>query len=144
MVVVIDDDPGARELLTVHLQSAGVAVRTAETGAAGVAAVRETLPAAVILDIRLPDMDGWQLLRLLKDDPTTAPIPVIVVSVVDERGRGIAMGAARYLVKPVTREPLLQAMTDLGLRVRPRHLAGMPAPAADGRPASSSSGWSHD
>ena len=95
VVVVIDDDPGARELLTVHLQSAGVAVRTAETGAAGVAAVRETLPAAVILDIRLPDLDGWQLLRLLKDDPTTAPIPVIVVSVVDEPGRGTAMGAAR-------------------------------------------------
>ena len=69
VVVVIDDDPGARELLTVHLQSAGVAVRTAETGAAGVAAVRETLPAAVILDIRLPDLDGWQLLRAAEGRP---------------------------------------------------------------------------
>ena len=89
----------------------------------------------MILDIRLPDLDGWQLLRLLKDDPRTAPIPVIVVSVVDEPGRGTAMGAARYLVKPVTREPLLQAMTDLGLlrAAAATHGRAMPAPAADGR-----------
>ncbi len=114
-VVVIEDDPGSRELLTVHLTAAGLVVTSAESGTEGLAMVRETLPDAVILDIRLPDLDGWDLLERLKADPATNEIPVVVASVVDERSRGIALGAARYLVKPVGRDALWAALADVGV-----------------------------
>ena len=61
-------------------------------------------PDAVLLDIRLPGIDGWAVLEALKADPETRDIPVIVVSIVDERARGVALGAAAYLVKPVSRD----------------------------------------
>jgi CheY-like chemotaxis protein len=67
-------------------------------------------PAAVILDIRLPGMDGWEVLAALKADPETADTPVVVVSVLPERGRGFALGAADYLVKPVGGDELLAAL----------------------------------
>jgi CheY-like chemotaxis protein len=63
-----------------------------------------------VLDIRLPDMDGWEVLSALKADPSTAPVPVVVVSMLDERGRGFALGAAEYLVKPVNRDDVLAAL----------------------------------
>jgi CheY-like chemotaxis protein len=75
------------------------------------------VPAAVLLDIRLPGIDGWSVLRALKADPHTAGIPVIVVSIVDERARGIALGAAAYLVKPVGRDDLLAALASAGVLV---------------------------
>ena len=123
-VVVIEDDPRARELLTVYLHSADVAVATAESGVDGLALVRATPPDAIVLDLRLPDMDGWELLRELKNDSTTKAIPVIVVSVLDERNQGIALGAAEYFVKPVGRETLLRALADVGV---------LPDSATDGR-----------
>jgi CheY-like chemotaxis protein len=67
-------------------------------------------PAAVILDIRVPGMDGWDVLSSLKAEPETADTPVVVVSVLPEQGRGFALGAADYLVKPVGREELLAAL----------------------------------
>jgi CheY-like chemotaxis protein len=74
--------------------------------------VRRRHPAAVVLDIRLPGgMDGWDVLAAIKADPETAAVPVVVVSMVDERGRGFALGAADYLVKPVGREDVLAALT---------------------------------
>jgi CheY-like chemotaxis protein len=74
------------------------------------AVIRELLPRAVILDLRLPGMDGWELLRAIRGDPALADVPVIVVSVVDDRPRGLALGAAVYLVKPVTRDDILTAL----------------------------------
>jgi CheY-like chemotaxis protein len=60
-------------------------------------------------------MDGWDVLRALKADPATATVPVVVVSIVDERPKGMALGAAGYLVKPVRRDDLLQALADVGV-----------------------------
>ena len=60
-----------------------------------------------MLDIRLPGMDGWDVLAALKADPATAAVPVVVVSMLDERGKGFALGAAEYLVKPVGRDDVL-------------------------------------
>ena len=74
-------------------------------------------PGAVLLDIRLPGIDGWAVLKALKADPETRDIPVIVVSIVDERARGVALGAAAYLVKPVSREELLTALAAVGAPV---------------------------
>jgi CheY-like chemotaxis protein len=92
-------------------------VVSARDGESGLEAVRRDLPSAVLLDIRMPGIDGWEVLRALKEDPQTAHIPVIVVSIVDERSRGAALGAAGYLVKPVSRDDLLGALTAIGLPV---------------------------
>ena len=75
-------------------------------------------PDAVLLDIRLPGIDGWAVLKALKAEPETRDIPVIVVSIVDERARGAAMGAAAYLVKPIGREELLSALAAVGAPVQ--------------------------
>jgi signal transduction histidine kinase/CheY-like chemotaxis protein len=109
-VVVVEDDRRSFDLLRAHLEAAGVRVVGARDGEEGLDTVRRLSPAGVILDILLPGIDGWEVLARLKADARTAPIPVIVVSMLDERGRGFALGAAEYLVKPVGREQLLAAV----------------------------------
>ena len=109
-VVVVEDDRQSFDLLRAHLEAAGVRVVGARDGEEGLDTVRRLNPAGVILDILLPGIDGWEILAQLKADPRTAPIPVIVVSMLDERGRGFALGAAEYLVKPVEKEQLLAAV----------------------------------
>ncbi|HEY2043114.1 MAG TPA: response regulator, partial [Jatrophihabitans sp.] len=93
----------------------GIEVVQARDGEDGLARVCRHLPAAVLLDLRLPGMDGWDLLAALKADRATADIPVIVISIVDERSRGLAMGAAEYLTKPVSRDGLLAALSRVGV-----------------------------
>ena len=115
LVVVIEDDRPSLELLTLYLEGAGVEVVGARDGPSGLEIVRRKQPAAVVLDIRLPDMDGWEVLTALKADPVTAEIPVVVVSMLDERGTGFALGAAEYLVKPVSREHVLAALARVGV-----------------------------
>ena len=109
-VVVVEDDRRSFDLLRAYLEAAGVRVVGARDGEEGLDTVRRLSPAGVILDILLPGIDGWEVLAQLKADPRTAPIPVIVVSMLDERGHGFALGAAEYLVKPVGKEPLLAAV----------------------------------
>lgn len=113
-VVVIEDDPRSLDLFTALLSAADLRVTAARDGQTGLEAVRRVRPHAVLLDIRLPGIDGWAVLDALKSDPATADIPVIVVSIVDERSRGLALGAAEYLVKPVGHEALLAALARVG------------------------------
>jgi signal transduction histidine kinase/DNA-binding response OmpR family regulator len=113
VVVVVEDDHSSAELMSVHLKAAGLRPVTVGNGADGLQAVRDLKPAAVILDIRLPGMDGWDVLGAIKSDPRTASTPVVVVSVIHERGRGFALGASDYLVKPVARDDLLAALRRL-------------------------------
>jgi signal transduction histidine kinase/CheY-like chemotaxis protein len=113
-VVVIEDDRPSIDLITAYLSGAALRVAVAGDGQSGLDAVRRVRPAAVLLDIRLPGIDGWSVLRALKSEPGTRDIPVIVVSIVDERARGAQLGAAAYLVKPVSREALLQALRAVG------------------------------
>ena len=113
-VIVIDDDRRSVDLLTVYLEAVGLSVVSARDGERGVELVKRLKPVSVILDILLPGLDGWQVLDSLKADPTTAAIPVIVVSILDERGRGLALGATEYLVKPVSREEVLEALARCG------------------------------
>ena len=109
-VVVIEDDPSSSELVGLHLAAAGLRAVPVRTGEEGLAAVRDLRPSAVVLDIRLPGMDGWDVLGELKADPELASTPVVVVSVLPDRGRGFAVGASDYLVKPVAGEVLLGAV----------------------------------
>jgi signal transduction histidine kinase/ActR/RegA family two-component response regulator len=113
-VVIIDDDRPSMELLSAYLSGIAVQVSKARDGQAGLAAVRRTNPSVVLLDIRLPGIDGWEVLRLLKSDPVTAAVPVVIVSIVDEETRGAELGAAAYLVKPVGRDDLLATLTEVG------------------------------
>jgi signal transduction histidine kinase/CheY-like chemotaxis protein len=117
-VVVIEDDRPSLDLFSAYLSGAALTVTTARDGQSGLAAVRRTRPDAVLLDIRLPGIDGWSVLSALKAEPETRDIPVIVVSIVDEQARGVELGAAAYLVKPVRREELLSALADVGAPVR--------------------------
>ena len=75
--------------------------------------MRELRPAAVTLDIMMPDVDGWAVLAASKGDPALADIPVVIVTIVDERRRGIALGAAGYLTKPIDRERLIEIVSQL-------------------------------
>jgi signal transduction histidine kinase/ActR/RegA family two-component response regulator len=116
-IVVIEDDRPSSDLLTAYLSGASLHVASVGDGESGLDAVRRERPAAVLLDIRLPGIDGWAVLRALKADPDTADIPVIVISIVEERSRGHALGAADYLVKPVSRDELLAALAAVGVPV---------------------------
>jgi CheY-like chemotaxis protein len=126
-IVVIEDDRPSLDLLTAYLAGAAIRVVTARDGQSGLDAVRRERPAAVLLDIRMPGIDGWEVLRALKEDAQTAAIPVVVVSIVDERSRGAALGAAGYLEKPVSRDNLLATLTAIGLPVTPGPAAGRTA-----------------
>ncbi|HEX3882274.1 MAG TPA: response regulator [Stellaceae bacterium] len=110
LVLVIDDDPTARELVARFLEREGFAVAEADGGREGLRLVRELYPAAVTLDIMMPDIDGWTVLAAIKGDPALAAIPVILLTIVDERNRGYALGAADYLVKPLDRERLSELL----------------------------------
>ena len=103
-ILVIDDDATARELIADHLK--GFSVVTAAGGVEGLKRAKELRPTAITLDVMMPDLDGWSVLAALRQDPELADIPVIMVSIVDEHRRGIALGAAGYLTKPVDRERL--------------------------------------
>jgi signal transduction histidine kinase/DNA-binding response OmpR family regulator len=109
-VLVVEDNPHAVDLLSLYLHGDGFGVTVANDGAAGIALARDIHPAAIVLDILLPQMDGWDFLALAKADPEIAHIPVVIVSMLDERGKGFALGAADYLVKPVHRDSLLATM----------------------------------
>jgi signal transduction histidine kinase/DNA-binding response OmpR family regulator len=113
LVLVVDDDATARDLVERHLERAGFAVVTAGGGQEGLRLVRELRPAAVTLDIMMPDLDGWTVLAAIKGDPALASIPVVLMSIVDQKNRGYALGAADYLVKPVDRTKLIETLTTI-------------------------------
>jgi CheY-like chemotaxis protein/anti-sigma regulatory factor (Ser/Thr protein kinase) len=109
-VLVVEDDRRSADLFRLYLEAVGYAVSVAYDGVEGLELARQLNPRAVILDILLPGLSGWELLAALKRDPTTAAIPVVIASMLDERGAGFALGASGYLVKPVGRDELLQAL----------------------------------
>ena len=115
LALIIDDDPKAANLLQIYLTEAGYLVDVASDGTEGLLKITQRRPDIIILDILLPQVDGWAFLAEVKKDPATQEIPVIVVSIVDERGKGIALGAAEYLVKPVRKEELLEKLKTLSI-----------------------------
>ena len=119
-VLVVDDDPTVREMTERFLAREGFSVVTADGGREGLRLARELHPAAMTLDVMMPDIDGWTVLAAIKGDPALADIPVILMTILDERNRGYALGAADYMVKPVDRERLakvLRGISTAGRRV---------------------------
>jgi len=110
---VVDDDATVRDLVVRHLERGGFAAVAARGGQEGLRLVRELRPAAVTLDIMMPDLDGWTVLAAIKGDPELAGIPVVLMSIVDQKNRGYALGAADYLVKPVDRATLVETLRNI-------------------------------
>jgi DNA-binding response OmpR family regulator len=115
LVLIIDDDAKAIGLLRLYLTEAGYAVTIAHDGQAGLAQMAQLHPDAIILDVLLPKVDGWAFLAQIKADPTLKEVPIIIASVVDQKAKGFALGAAQYLVKPVSKEELLRELGALRL-----------------------------
>jgi CheY-like chemotaxis protein len=100
-ILAIDDDPTVHDLMVRSLTREGFQVVAASSGAEGLRKAREVRPAAITLDVFMPGMDGWTVLSALKADPELAEIPVILLTISDDRGRACLLGAAELLQKPV-------------------------------------------
>jgi len=110
-VLVIDDDPMQRDLMKRFLSKEGFCIRTAAGGEEGLRLARQLRPVAITLDVMMPDMDGWCVLKALKADAELCDIPVIMLTVVDDRNRGTRLGATDYVTKPVDRHHLCEILT---------------------------------
>ena len=120
LVLVIDDDPAVQELMTRFLRREGFRVESALDGQEGLRLARERRPAAITLDVMMPGMDGWAVLSALKADAATSDLPVIMLTIVDEKNLGYALGAAEYVNKPIERDRLLALLQ----KYRPEMQAG--------------------
>ncbi|OJF09921.1 response regulator [Couchioplanes caeruleus] len=119
-VLLVEDDPQAAELLKTQMENAGYHVDVAGTGEAGLTAAGAHPPDAIVLDVALPGIDGFEVLRRLKADARLSGIPVFFATIIDERQAGLALGADDYFVKPVDQPALLGALA--------RTVANRPAP----------------
>ncbi len=109
-VLVVDDEETVRDLMRRFLAREGFDVVTARDGKEGLELARQLHPALITLDVLMPGMDGWSVLQALKADPDLAPIPVVMLTIVDEQNRGYALGAADYLTKPIQRDRLRELL----------------------------------
>jgi CheY-like chemotaxis protein len=100
-VLVIDDDPAVHDLMRRSLEKDGFRVEVAADGKRGLELAQQLKPAVITLDVMMPSMDGWSVLTALKADPATADIPVIMLTIVDDKQMGFALGAADYFSKPI-------------------------------------------
>ena len=109
-VLLVDDDPQIYELLGTMLVREGYRVLHAGSGREAIERAREENPAVILLDVMMPHIDGWTVLSTLKNDPDLSAIPVVFVSMLDERPLGLSLGAAEFLTKPVDRATLVETV----------------------------------
>jgi PAS domain S-box-containing protein len=121
-VLMVEDDSKSADLLRVHLEAEGFHVLHAASAEVALALAMQQPLSLITLDIMLPQMDGWEFLGRLKQVPALSLVPVVIISIVADRNRGFALGAAAVIQKPVTRQELYDSLAELGL-----------FPVADGR-----------
>ncbi|MEE3719049.1 response regulator [Tumidithrix elongata RA019] len=109
-ILVIDDDLVVHQLLERALGKMGLFVYSAFEGKDGVKLAQEIKPSAIILDVMMPSMNGWEVLTALKADPDTASIPVVMLTIMDDRDCGYTLGATDYLIKPINRDRLISTV----------------------------------
>ena len=107
-LLVVDDEANIRELLTQEFTEAGYAVVTVANGREAVAEVRRQRPDLIVLDVMMPEMNGFDVAAVLRNDPQTLDIPIIILSIVQDRERGFRLGVDRYLTKPINTDILFR------------------------------------
>ena len=115
IALIVEHDLKSAELIRLQLEADGFGVLHASSAEAALAIAQEQPLALITLEIMLPDMDGWELLTRIKKIPTLASVPVVIISIVADRNKGFALGAAAVLEKPISRQELIEALTSLGL-----------------------------
>jgi signal transduction histidine kinase/DNA-binding response OmpR family regulator len=110
LVLIVEDDPASAELLARQIARGGFRTKVARTGTEALTMVNELKPDAITIDVLLPDIDGWEILKRLKGNHETSEIPAILVSIVDNRELGTALGADDYFVKPVDAKELVKRL----------------------------------
>ena len=113
-ILVIDDEETVRDLMRRFLGREGFEVVTAQDGAEGLALARDLRPMLITLDVLMPGLDGWSVLENLKADPELADIPVVMLTILDDKNKGFALGATDFLTKPVDRERLRSVIARYG------------------------------
>jgi two-component system OmpR family response regulator len=123
-VLVVEDDPEINELVGAYVQIAGFDYHSALTGSQAVEKARHHHPSLIVLDIMLPDFDGFEVARRLKSEANTRGIPIVMLTALDReeyRQRGVSVGALAYLTKPFDPERLLEAIrTNASTNGKPR------------------------
>lgn len=109
-VLIIDDDYNNQDILTRYLKKQGFRVVAADNGLTGIKIAEEVMPDVILLDILMPEMNGWETLALLKNMPSLVSIPVVMISFTDDREKGYALGASEYLIKPIDRNVLSEVL----------------------------------
>ena len=112
-ILVVDDDTPIRSLLRQELTDAGYQVKEAANGKAALDAVRMNKPDLIILDVMMPEINGFDVAAVLKNDPATMDIPIIILSIVQDKERGFRIGVDRYLTKPIDTEKLFHEVDEL-------------------------------
>ncbi|HEY3255218.1 MAG TPA: response regulator, partial [Polyangiaceae bacterium] len=115
IALIVEHDLKSAELIRLQLEADGFGVLHASTAEAAIAIARNTALSLITLEIMLPDVDGWDFLARLKKIPELCAVPVVIISIVADRNRGFALGAAAVLEKPISRQELIDALTGLGL-----------------------------
>ena len=111
-ILIVDDDDSIRSLLHQELSDAGYLIEEATNGKEALAKVRNNRPDLIILDVMMPEMNGFDVAAILKNDPETMDIPIIVLSIVQDKARGFRIGVDRYLTKPID---TTQLFTEVGM-----------------------------
>jgi len=110
VILVIDDDPTIRNLLKAYLSKLGYQVAVASDGQEGFELAKKLQPHAITLDVMMPGMDGWEVLSKLKADPHLSSVPVIMLTIVEDKEMGYSLGASDYLLKPINRDQLAKVL----------------------------------
>jgi signal transduction histidine kinase/CheY-like chemotaxis protein len=112
-ILVVDDEANIRDLLTQEFSDAGYQVSVAVNGRDAIAAVRRERPDLIVLDVMMPEMNGFDVAAVLKNDPATLDIPIVILSIVQDRDRGFRLGVDRYLTKPIDTDLLFREVGTL-------------------------------
>ncbi|HYU79732.1 MAG TPA: response regulator, partial [Vicinamibacterales bacterium] len=112
-ILVVDDDPNICELLNQEFTEAGYRVTLASNGRDAIAEVRRERPDLVVLDVMMPEMNGFDAAAVLKNDPQTMDVPILILSIVQDKERGYRLGVDRYLTKPIDTDVLFKEVGEL-------------------------------
>jgi PAS domain S-box-containing protein len=110
LVLLIDDDETIHDLMRRFLQKEGFALADAQSGSEGLEMARRLRPSVIVLDVMMPTMDGWSVLTRLKQDPLCADIPVVMLTMVNNREMGFALGVDDYMLKPIERSAFISVL----------------------------------